>query len=108
MNVLLRGVGYDMCGMHVLCFPGVVSSKLFPFTAGRKHQTTDWFVGKRKMQNTSGSPTCGCLAILLPHFVSRARYPADPDPLAMLADVLVAVVAEPSSHSVRGLRDTAR
>lgn len=26
----------------------------------------------------------------------------------MLADVLVAVVAEPSSHSVRGLRDTAR
>ena len=33
---------------------------------------------------------------------------ADPDPLSMLADVLVAVVAEPSSHSVRGLRDTAR
>ncbi|CAM9169353.1 unnamed protein product [Ectocarpus sp. 12 AP-2014] len=32
----------------------------------------------------------------------------EPDPLAMLADVLVAVVAEPSSHSVRGLRDTAR
>ncbi len=26
----------------------------------------------------------------------------------MLADVLVAVVAEPSAHSVRGLRDTAR
>ncbi|CAM9621337.1 unnamed protein product [Scytosiphon promiscuus] len=32
----------------------------------------------------------------------------DPDPLSMLADVLVAVVAEPSAHSVRGLRDTAR
>ncbi|CAN0178962.1 unnamed protein product [Ectocarpus sp. 6 AP-2014] len=32
----------------------------------------------------------------------------EPDPLAMLADVLVAVVAEPSTHSVRGLRDTAR
>ncbi|CAM9680248.1 unnamed protein product [Laminaria digitata] len=32
----------------------------------------------------------------------------DPDPLSMLADVLVAVVAEPSTHSVRGLRDTAR
>eukprot|EP00903_Cladosiphon_okamuranus_P021832 g20075.t1 len=32
----------------------------------------------------------------------------NPDPLAVLADVLVAVVAEPSTHSVRGLRDTAR
>lgn len=32
----------------------------------------------------------------------------DPDPSAMLADVLVAVVAEPSTYSVRGLRDTSR
>lgn len=39
---------------------------------------------------------------------SFSHPPPDTDPLAMLADVLVGVVAEPSSHSVRGLRDPSR